>query len=69
MTPRRYWWLAVVLFGAMALRTINQYWAGDFLEHAASSGSWRDIHGIPGILYSRLTRPIRSSRRMPSASR
>ena len=35
MTTRRYGWLAGSLFGAMALRTINQYWAGDFLEHAA----------------------------------
>lgn len=32
---KRYWWLAAMLFCAMALQTANQYWAGDFWEHAA----------------------------------
>jgi len=35
MYRRRYWWLAAILFGAMLAQTVNQYWTGDFWEHAA----------------------------------
>src|SRR5262249_31176636 len=35
MYRHRYWWLAAILFGAMLVQTVNQYWTGDFWEHAA----------------------------------
>ena len=35
MYRHRYWWLAAILFAAMLVQTVNQYWTGDFWEHAA----------------------------------
>jgi hypothetical protein len=35
MYRSRYWWLAAILFGAMFVQAVNQYWSGDFWEHAA----------------------------------
>ncbi len=35
MYRQRYWWLSAVVFAAMLAQNLNQYWAGDFWEHAA----------------------------------
>jgi hypothetical protein len=35
MSRHRYWWLASILFAAMFVQALNQYWTGDFWEHAA----------------------------------